>query len=157
MYLEIVGPDPAGPRPAGPRPFFIDSLTAPRLVTWAARGENLEAIVKDAAPHGVDLGAVSTRSRQRPDGSVISWTMTDPLMDRDGGTVPFLIDWGSSPHPADGGPTGCRLLRLRAVHPDPERVRAVLRRLGLDLDVKTGDAVALVATLQTPRGSVELR
>jgi hypothetical protein len=157
MYLEIVGPDPESPRPAGPRPFFIDGLAASRLVTWACRGEDLEAMVKTAGLNGVDLGEVQSRSRQRPDGSTLAWRMTDPLTDREGGIVPFFIDWGDSPHPAGGAPQGCTLLRVRVAHPDAKRVSSMLRLLGLDLAAETGPVPALTARLQTPRGEVELR
>ena len=37
-YLEIIGPDPNQEPPKDrPMSFGIDTLTAPRLVTWAAR------------------------------------------------------------------------------------------------------------------------
>jgi hypothetical protein len=157
VYLEIVGPDPDGPAPAGPRPFAIDGLVTPRLVTWACRGEELPAVVRTARLNGVDLGTVQARSRQRPDGSALSWTMTDPLSDRAGGVVPFFIDWGDSPHPAAAAPTGCRLLGLRAEHPDSKHVGSVLRALGLDIPVTTGAVPRLVASILSPRGTVELR
>ena len=156
MYLEIVGPYPAGAPPAGRRPFSIDGLVSPRLVTWACRGEELPAVVRAAGLNGVDLGEVQARSRQRPDGSTLAWTMTDPLTDRAGGVVPFFIDWGDSPHPAAGAPTGCRLVAVRAEHPDAERVGSVLRLLGIDLPVKAGATPCLAARILTPRGEVEL-
>lgn len=156
MYLEIVGPDPQGIPPAGPRPFLIDGLAAPRLVTWACRGGNLAEIVRTAARGAVDLGEVQSRSRQRPDGSTLAWTMTDPLADRAGGIVPFFIDWGVSPHPSAGAPAGCRLLGVRASHPDPAGVSAVLRLLGLEIAVEKAPSPGLVARLATPRGEVEL-
>jgi hypothetical protein len=157
VYLEIVGPDPEGSPPPGQRPFSIDGLSSPRLVTWAFRGEDLPAVVRNAARGGVDLGEVQARSRQRPDGSTLSWTMTDPLADRAGGIVPFFINWGDSPHPAGGAPAECRLLSVRAEHPDARRVSSVLGLLGIDLTVETGAAPALAARLATPRGEVELR
>jgi hypothetical protein len=157
MYLEIVGPDPEAPPPAGPRPFSIDTLETPRLVTWACRGTHLEALAAAAGPSGVDLGDVQSRSRRRPDGSVLAWTMTDPLADREGGIVPFFIDWGRSVHPAAAASGECALTDLRAVHPDPGRVSSALASFGLDLAVENGPAPALIAVLRTPRGEVELR
>ncbi len=55
-YLEIVGPDTEAPAPHRPRWFGIDTLTAPRLVAWAARAEGLEGVVARAAAAGVTLG-----------------------------------------------------------------------------------------------------
>ena len=39
-YLEVVGPDPDQPQPDNTRLFGVDGLTAPRLVTWAAKGKD---------------------------------------------------------------------------------------------------------------------
>ena len=47
-YLEVIGPDPEQPQPDRPRPFGIDSLTAGRVVTWAARAQDLDAVVASA-------------------------------------------------------------------------------------------------------------
>jgi hypothetical protein len=44
---------------------------------------------------------------------------------------------------------------LRATHPAPDGVAAVLRALGLDLAVRTGPP-GLTALLDTPRGPVLL-
>jgi hypothetical protein len=74
-----------------------------------------------------------------------------------GGVVPFLIDWGTSPHPAASAAPGLSLASLRGEHPDAARVAALLARLGLPLPVDPGPAPALVATLDTPRGPVTLR
>lgn len=40
-FLEVIGPDPERRAAARPRLFGIDALTAPRLVTWAAKGAEL--------------------------------------------------------------------------------------------------------------------
>jgi hypothetical protein len=157
MYLEIIGPDPDAPRPLRPRPFNIDSLTAGYLVTWVARGENLEGIVEDARTSGVDLGGIQAGSRRQKDGSALAWTMTDLYAPREGGVIPYFIDWGATPHPAGGSPTGCVLLDFHAEHPNAERVGAILAHLGLDLSVHLGPNPLLVATIQTPRGRIELR
>jgi hypothetical protein len=156
-YLEIIGPDPDQPKPAGPRRFGIDSLKAPRLLTWVAKGKSLEKFAADAKANGVDLGAVIPGSRKRPDGVVLSWTYTDPqivLADR---LVPYLIDWGSSPHPSATAAKGVMLVGLRAEHPDAERVQKMLKQLGLDLPVTRGLKPALIATFDSPKGRVELK
>ena len=44
-YLEILAPDPEQPKPDRPRRFGIDTLSGPRLVTWAAKGRNLTQTV----------------------------------------------------------------------------------------------------------------
>ena len=156
-YLEIIGPDPDQTKPAQPRRFGIDDLHAPRLVTWAAKGKDLEAIVKSAKSKGIDLGQVQSGSRRRPDGVLLSWRLTvSPALNADG-IVPFFIDWGETPHPAASLPKGCVLIALRAEHPDAKRIRAELSALGLNLRVDAGSAPALIATIRTPHGDVDLR
>jgi len=156
-YLEIIGPDADQPKPARPRRFGIDELQAPRLVTWAAKGTDLEAIVENAKNRGIDLGQVQSGSRRRPDGVLLSWHLTVSPALNEGGIVPFLIDWGSTAHPAATLPKGCVLADLRAEHPDANRVRGGLSVLGLDLPVVSGPVPALIATIKTPHGKVELR
>lgn len=110
-YLEILGPDPAALEPPQPRPLGIDELSHARLATWCAPHDDLERFVHEAARHKVDLGAVEDRSRERDDGTTLSWRMTDLRKARADGVIPFFIDWGGSPHPAAGAPAGCTLRR----------------------------------------------
>ena len=156
-YLEIIGPDPDQPMPSGPRRFTIDELKTGRLVTWAAKGAELEAIVEKAKGHGIDLGRVRSGSRKRPDGTLLSWRLTvSPDLTGDG-VVPFFIDWGKTAHPTAALPKGCSLVGLRAEHPDANRIKEQLSTLGLSLHLDTGSAPAIIATIRTPKGDVELR
>ena len=157
VYLEIIGPDPDQPKPARARRFGIDELQEQRLVTWAAKGTDLEALVETAKRRGVDLGQVQSGSRRRPDGVLLSWRLTASPAVSAGGIVPFFIDWGQTPHPASSLPKGCTLIRLRAEHPDPKAVQSAHSALGLDLPVQGGPRPTLIATVRTPKGDVELR
>jgi hypothetical protein len=156
-YLEIIGPDPEQPTPAEPRPFGIDRLTAPRVVTWAARAANLDKVIADARQAGVALGPLAEGSRRRGDGVLLLWRYSDPRTVVADGVVPFFIDWGSTPHPATTSARGGTLAALRAEHPDDENVQRILERLHLDVRVDRGPAAALIATITTPSGPVELR
>jgi hypothetical protein len=157
VYLEIIGPDPEQSAPPQPRPFGIDDLKQSRLVTWAAKGRNLESFANEAGRSGVQLGQVIDGSRRRTDGVMLSWRYTDPRTVVSDGVVPFFIDWGQTPHPSSAAAPGASLVGLRAEHPDPERVQKALSRLGLDLPVQRGPRPALIATVNSPRGRVELR
>lgn len=156
-YLEIVGPDEDGPADPPPRPFGIDGLSSPRLDTWVAGSDDLEKTVAEFRQYGVELGQVVARSRVRPDGSQLGWRMTDLFADREGGVIPYFIDWGDTPHPALTAPGGCDLLGLAAEHPNPERVQGALARMGLDLVVTPGPEPRVVALIRSPRGDIELR
>ncbi len=156
-YLEIIGPDPEQPRPAGTRRFGIDGLKAPRLAGWAAKGQDLERLVAEAARKGVELGPVGSGSRKRPDGVLLSWRFTSPSRVLGDGIVPFFIDWGETPHPAQTAAAGGTLVALRAEHPDAQRIREMLRALGLEMPISAAPAPALIATVDCPKGRVELR
>jgi hypothetical protein len=156
-YLEIVGPDPAQPRPEGPRWFGIDTLDAPRLVTWCAAATDLPALRARAVACGVPLGEVRAGGRVRPDGVRLAWRVTSPFTVLARGLIPFFIDWGDSPHPAASAPTGVALRALVAEHPDPEALARQYTVLDLDLPVHRGARAALVAELDTPNGPVTLR
>jgi Glyoxalase-like domain len=156
-YLEIVGPDRTQPQPEQPRWFRIDEIDAPRLVTWAAKVDSIDQVSRKARRLGVGLGGIVAGSRRRDDGVVLAWRYTNPRTIVADGIIPFLIDWGTTPHPSESAAQGASLITLRAEHPQPEPIRDVARRLGLSLQIDQGSQPALVATIASPRGEVELR
>jgi hypothetical protein len=155
-YLEIVGPDSQAP-PTTAGPWWLRDLTTPRIVAWSAKGKDLERLHADALRKGVPLGEVLSGNRQRPDGVVLTWRFTDPRTPVADGIVPFFIDWGETPHPALTSAPGGSLIAFRAEHPDVRRVGRMLQRLGIDLHVTYGKRAALIATIEGPRGRLELR
>ena len=156
-YLEVIAPDLAQPPPDRPRPFGLDTLSHPRLVTWAVKAADIESRVKKARAAGYDPGNLIALSRDLPDGGRLEWRLTYAEKPVGDGLVPFLIDWGSAPHPSKSAPEGCTLLALRGEHPRPGMIRALLQALEVDLALTEGPTPALIATLQTPRGEIELR
>jgi hypothetical protein len=155
-YLEVIGPDPTAGRPDRPALFGLDRLPAPRLVTWAAKGTNLNRLVEKARVNGIDLGSPRTGSRDRADGTRLEWTLTDPFATRQGGVLPFFIDWPGSDHPARITPVEVELLSLMACHPDSATVRRQLTALELDLPVATGARPRFEAAFRTRSGIVVL-
>jgi hypothetical protein len=156
-YLEVIGPDATQAETVRPRWFQIDSLDAPRLVTWAVKEADLNELRAKAKACGIYLGPVVSGTRQRSDGSCLRWRFTDPATVVADGIVPFFIDWGDSPHPADAAPRGPVLESLRAEHPEPSVVMRALSAVGIDLPVESGPRPALIATLRIQGGLVELR
>jgi hypothetical protein len=156
-YLEIIAPDPEHSPSAGARPFGLDGGGPSRLVGWAANATDLEQLRAAASRRGVTLGDVLSGSRQRPDGTILSWTLTDLCCVVADGVMPFFINWGRSEHPASAAPKGATLKSLRAEHPDANQVREMLRGFGLQLPVTAGSVPALVAEIDCPNGRVSLR
>lgn len=154
-YLEVISPDPGLPMPARGVGFGVGALTEARLVTWSLRHPAIETAAARA-----DLGAVEPGSRERSDGTALSWKLTDPYRERMGGVIPFLIDWGDTPHPASSAPSGGRLIGLHLEHPSSARVLERLDLLGVDLtvvEVVQADQAGIAARIETPGGFLELK
>ena len=155
-YVEILAPDPAQSSDA----LAIAAERIPstaRIINWAAKCEDLEKAVRKAAKGDLDLGHIEDMARALASGGQLAWRLTRGALICDG-LVPFLIDWGSSPHPAQTAPSGCGLSYFRGEHPDPGRVRDYLTLLGLQdvLEVSRGPVPRILAGLSTPNGLVEL-
>ena len=156
-YLEIIAPDPEADVPERGRLFGPNGFQQSGFVTWALRSEAIEQSAAAAIAAGVGLGSVESGRRLKPDGTVISWKLTDPFAMPLDGAVPFLISWGDTPHPADAAPRAGELVGIRMEHPEPERVRQALFALGVEMDVYTGNRFHLIARIRTARGEVEVR
>ncbi|MGE5099544.1 MAG: VOC family protein [Deltaproteobacteria bacterium] len=155
-YLEIIGPDPDQPAPTSPRWFGIDDLETSKLVTWAAKTEDIDRVHRDAAANGIPIGEVRAGSRKRADGAPLSWRLTEPVSDAANGIIPFFIDWGRSPHPSESAPRGAALVALSAEHPEDQRVHRALQILGLELSVTRAPHGRLIAIVDGRHGRVGL-
>jgi hypothetical protein len=154
-YLEIIAPDPGQPDPSSPRPFGVDPSAQPRLAGWAWRVDDIDAAIARARQHGYDPGDAIAMHRLTTEGVQLNWRLT--LNATGGGAVPFLIDWGDTPHPSVSAPSGVNFRSLRIEHPDPEVVAAALTALGAEADVAAAPAMTLIASFDGPTGSSELR
>jgi hypothetical protein len=156
-YLEIMAPDKELASPPKGRLFGLDTLKRPRLAAWILRAEDIESLAARANEAGLGLGEPTPGSRERPDGTVLSWKLTDPYASRMGGVVPFLIAWGDTPHPATQAPIVGSLAGLRIEHPEPKAVSAALNVLGVVMEVREGSAPRLIASIRSGDRTVELR
>ena len=156
-YFEILAPDPDQHAFTG---FgrWVAKLTAPRLVTWAARTNDLD-VWRDAALHaGLEPGQILEMQRRLPDGSALAWRLLELGVDRQG-RLPFCIEWQDK-HPTDSLPlSGCSLCQLNLGASGPFDLGHDLDALGFSsngaLHVSRGNQ-GLVAVFETPRGRVEL-
>ena len=167
-YLEILGPDPdQDPALAARSLRGVTGICAQR---WAVHPDDFDGTVKAADVAGVDYGNVFDMTRATPDGGRLEWRLTRRTPLAFGGAQPFLIDWGTSPHPADTLREGASrgevaasfegalvLERLEFFGPDPDGLTGAI-------DVLTGERVASVddadpgfrAVLSGPRGEFAL-
>jgi hypothetical protein len=155
QYLEVIAPDPEQEVRDG----LVDRLRRldrPRLVSWVARAEDLDATAERARACAHPFDAVVEMSRQRPDGVRLTWRFAFVKDHHYDLLIPGFIQWGGTAHPSADSPPGCTLSGLELEHPAPESLRAPLLGLGLDVPVRAGPRPRLKARIDTPRGSLEL-
>jgi hypothetical protein len=94
-YVEVIAPDPQLEVPERGVLFAAARICEPRLVTWVVRSESIDETAAAACAAGVGIGTIESGSRQSPDGTVISWRLSDPYAMPLGGALPFLISHGA--------------------------------------------------------------
>ncbi len=154
QYLEIIAPDPA-------QQVFayqpdLRELREPRLFTWAAAATDINATAQAARAAGLEVIGPRDGSRRKPDGHLLHWrtlAIKNDLAVSGVAPIPFFIQWGEGvQHPSRDAETGCRLESLEFVYPEPQQVREMFSKLGIEAKVKPGQEARLTATLRTPRG-----
>jgi hypothetical protein len=118
VYLEVIAIDPGAPPPGRPRWFALDSPEmakrleqGPALIHWVVRTSNIEDEARNS-PDGIEVLSASR--------GPYSWRIGVPADGHlpGGGTLPTLIQWEGSAHPAEGLPdSGCLLLSVESVGP----------------------------------------
>ncbi len=139
------------------------SQHGPQLIHWVAAVEDVASTVAAMAVQGIDRGEVLQASRQTPAG-LLHWQISvrddgQRLFD---GCLPTLIQWGDT-HPTlatlampampDSGVT---LQGLRLQHPQAGSLQTALARIGLTTIAVADGPAQLSATLQTPKGLIEI-
>lgn len=153
-YLEIIAPDPKQTSlDAYPE---LREMHEPRLLTWAVHTDDIVAVAKKVTDAGFAIDGPEDGSRARPDGKILHWKALR-LKDDRGGLLPFFIEWGrDSGHPSVDAPEGCRLIHFAATSAEPEELRGVVARLGVELGVKRAAKSQLRARIAGARGNAEL-
>lgn len=154
-YLELIAPDPGQPEPSRPRPYGVEGITRGRLVGWALASDDIEGAVARACSMGFDPGGVIDGQRVSATGTMLRWRVSGNA--QTAGLVPFLIDWGDTPHPAVGAATGLDLVSVHLEHPEPPTLARALAAMRADVEVRKASARALVARIGGPHGEQELR
>ena len=160
-YLEIIAIDPDAPAPPRRRWFDLDSprlqaaiAERPRLVHWVARAGALDAALLALRAAGHDPGEPVAAERMTTAGP-LRWriTLRDDGARPAAGAVPLLIEWRSA-HPCRSLPASH--VALEALHLGGIAPELAAALAGAGEPSVEGEAPALVVTLATPRGRVEL-
>lgn len=175
-YFEIIAINPAAVIPKRsqvPRWFDMDNKALqkavaeqPRLIHFVASTDDVKAARHVLRTQGIERGQVVHASRKSSKGT-LNWQITvredgERLFD---GCMPTLIQWGKPDateplrlHPRNSLPrSGVTLQSLAVSHPSNAKLEAAYQSLGLEgITIESG-AANLVATLQTPKGLVQLQ
>lgn len=152
-YLEIIGLDAGVEVTDGRRVFNLHEVTAAKVATFAIHPADPQSVVEAAKDVGTELGDVSDGRRRDTEGNLLTWQLTSPLFADDTGVTPFLIDWGSTPSPADTVDARVDLLDFHVGHPDPASVNERYAALGTDVPVHRADVTSLHLNVAGPSGT----
>ncbi len=174
-YLEIIAINEGAVRASNaPRKRWFDmdddALRAgvalePRLVHFVASTSDIQAGRAALRALGIDRGPAVPASRHSRRG-LLQWQITvredgQRLFD---GALPTLIQWGKADeadplrlHPRNNLPrSGVSLQTLAVTHPSADKLQLAYQAIGLTgIAINAGPA-NITATLQSPRGLVEL-
>jgi hypothetical protein len=174
-YFEIIAINPAAVIPKRsqvPRWFDMDNAAlqkavaqGPRLIHFVSSTEDVKAARHALRTQGIERGQVVHASRKSSKGT-LNWQIT---VREDGerlfnGCLPTLIQWGKPEatdplrlHPRNSLPrSGVTLQGLTVHHPSGAKLQAAFDAIGLaNITIETGRA-NLLASLQTPKGLVQL-
>jgi len=155
VYFEIIAPDPAQ-KLEGNRGGRIAALPRPGLMTFAVASGDLTTLRDAASREGLAVNGPVAMHRATPSGARLDWMILYLEDARFGEAIPFVIDWGNSPHPSASSPAGCRLKSFAALHPEAKALAALYGALGIPVAVKRAANAGFVAELTTPNGDVVL-
>ena len=174
-YMEIIAINPHAVRPKKKQPtrwFDMDDLdlraavaNEPRLVHFVASTPDLLAARMALRMVAIDRGPAVHASRRTSKG-VLNWQIS---VRADGqrlfnGALPSLIQWGkpvaTDPlrlHPRNSLPrSGVTLHSLAVQHPSADKLQAAYEAIGLSHVTVSEGEPNITATLQTPKGLVQL-
>ena len=151
VYMEVMGPDPAldPPRGLGAR---LAAHGEPSIGGFAAGTADMPATMAAVAAAALSAAGPAAGSRTAPDGTLLTWTSLFLGEHAYADQVPFFIDWGATPHPSSTSAQGLELLSFQAVHPQPDGLAGLYRRLGVPVDVVAGPARGFKLHIGTPQG-----
>jgi hypothetical protein len=154
-YLEIIAPDPLQAASTDPR--HVAELKNPALVGWAIHRHDVDNFAGELRAADVQTVGPKPGSRQRPDGTTLTWKSLT-LQDDRNGILPFFIEWGAgATHPSADAPQGCRLTHVELGSPDPSGMKSLIEKLQLDVRLSRAETLQLNASITGPKGSLALR
>lgn len=154
IYFEVIAPDPT--QPDVPKPLWMktDQVIQPQLWTWAAANSSLFELEKIASRNQIPLGKIENGTRTQPNGNILKWQLTEPILENENGIMPFFLNWGETIHPSKTLPQAGEVLSFKAIHLNPGLIESQLEKLGVNLIIEKGNRPHLEATIRTLNGRI---
>ncbi len=137
----------------------------PRLVHFVANTPDVQAVRAALSGLGIDRGHALEASRHSRKG-LLQWQITvrDDGQRLFNGMLPTIIQWGKADdkeplrlHPRNSLPrSGVTLQSITSTHPDASALQNAYAAIGLQGVAAQAGPANLMATLQTPKGVVQL-
>lgn len=155
-YLEVIGVDPARTAPITRDNFGLLHLRAPQFATFCVPlGADPERAALINAAAGTNR-TVTTQSRRTPSGTELTWHLLAPQAGVAVDPVPFAIDWGTTPHPAQTITAELELVQVKVASTDPEGLAELYDRLDISIPIIPDDTVSFELTVRGPAGEYTL-
>lgn len=150
-YVELIAIDPSNDR-TNQITEQLASATSPRTFGWCLRSRSGRSVAMIA--EGLPVPTRTMSMSREADGRRLIWDAVFPATDL-GSAIPFFIDWGTAVRPG----TSSRELSIEVAvqHPNPSRVEAVLRSMGISVPIQRETDGGVALTVRSPRGVLEVR
>ncbi len=157
-YLEIIAVDNENKHVSPPRWMGVDFLSKPQVTRWALKSDDLKSDAAILKRYHNKMGELHEGTRKTLSHQTLSWQMVLPLASPEVELIPFMVDWQlTENHPTDVLPKACcKLLDIKATHPQPNEISPVLNLLGLSLPLLKNESISMQITMETPSGIVSL-
>jgi hypothetical protein len=152
-YLEILAPATADSKVYREWSTIVGHKTL-TPVGWVLQARDLTRVIAQLRAAGIGAAGPYPGSRQRPDGTLLSWKTAGVSADVIG-LLPFFIEWDKgSAHPSTTSPRGCELVRLAITAPQPEALQKLLATVAVSVPVTVGSTEGITFTLRCAKGEV---
>ena len=151
-YLELIAPDPNRNISEEDLFFNLGQIKSPKIITWAVRTTDLDSLGKM-----MRLTNIQDGGRVTENGAHLKWKTAEIVEYSDQtGMIPFVIQWGDTPHPAGTSPQGCQLLEFSAEHPTPNQLNKLLSEILFPFKIDVAQSFKLKLKINSPKGVVSL-
>lgn len=155
-YFEIIAPDPDNKEVPAPRWMGVDLIDTGQITRWALGTSQLSANAQHLSAVNKGLARTTEGQRLTASGDLLKWQLSVPQPAPLCETIPFLIDWQDSRHPAEGLNASCHIINFSIIDPKAKVLRHLLEKLRSDIAVEEGPVPKLKLELQTPLGRVTI-